>query len=245
MSAYRDDLTAARERIRALEAELQSLQRRDAPQTSRALVQADSAYSPVVFPLIAVLLLGFLALRVTAVAPVAVGAALLTLLIFSLRGRSIVVRPNEVAVVRGKNKDERPMWVGPGRIVRLKRFATTESLSLRAMPISFAVQGLPTADDWFDVDVFAVVAVRRDEEGIDRAVRTFDGGALDQIAQAALDDALRGCAEKTPSSELLTSASARDRLRKAGREALHELGLELLQVGFLDVRPHVTSKGSA
>lgn len=245
MSAYRDDLIAARERIRALEAELQSLQRRDPPQTARKLVQADGAYSPILLPLVAVLLLGFVALRVTAVAPVALGAALLTLLIFSLRGRSIVVRPNEVAVVRGRNRQELPVWVGPGRMVRLKRFATTESLSLRAMPISFTVQGLPTADDWFDVDLFAVVAVRRDEEGIDRAVRTCDGGSLEQIAQAALEDSLRSCAAPMPSSELRGDTAARDRLRRISRESLHELGLELLLIGFLDIRPHATSKGSA
>jgi uncharacterized membrane protein YqiK len=245
MTAYRDDLLAARERIRALEVELQDRERKDGSQSDRLLARSESVLTNVTVPLILVVLLGFLALRVVALAPLALGAAVLTLFIFSLRGRSVVVRPNEIVVVRDKKSGGQTVWVGPGRVFRPARGTMTESLSLRAKPLSFVIQSLSTADDWFDVDVFAIVALRSDEEGIDRAVRSIDGGAMEQIARAALEEGIRNCVKDTPSAEFKTGAFVKGRFRKTAREVLHDFGIELLQVGFVEVRPLTTSKGSA
>ena len=239
MSAYRDDLAAARERIRALETEIQTLQRQNETSLQTAgshLVQPGASHSPTTLALGGVIVLGFVALRVTTVAPLALGAVLLLLLILSLRGRALVVRPNEIAVVRGKHESI-PTWVSSGRIARLRRGATAESLSLRAQPLSFTLQGLATADAQVNAEVFAVLAVRRDDEGIERAVRTFGAGPIEPISQAALEETLRAVAKDVPSKELLARRGGTcDRMRRACRESLHELGVDLIMAGLIDVR---------
>ncbi len=239
MSAYRDDLAAARERIRALESEVRSLQRQNEASLQTAgsdLVQPGTSHVPTTLALGGVLVLGFVALRVTTVAPLALGALLLLLLILSLRGRALVVRPNEIAVVRGK-RESIPTWVSSGRVARLRRGATAESLSLRAQPLSFTLQGLTTADTTIQAEVFAVLAVRRDDEGIERAVRTFGAGPIEPVSQAALEEAIRTLAKGVPSKDLLTRRGGTcDRLRRACRESLHELGVDLLMVGLSNAR---------
>ena len=137
----------------------------------------------------------------------------------------MVIRPNEVAILRARDAPAGapPSWVGPGRVVRLRRGAAVESMSLRAVPVSWTAVDVETEDARLDVDLFAVVAVRRDEEGIERAVRTFGAGPVAPITQAALEDALRRCAKSTPSAELHGhDAGLRDRLRRKGRESLEE-----------------------
>lgn len=243
MSVYRDDLTAARERIRALEDELTSIRRREATTPDKVpddLVRPGGSRSAAVVALAGALVVGFVALRVPAIAPLSLVVFLVVALVLALRGRTFVVRPNEVAIVRPRSADPRALpaaWVGPGRVVRLKRSAEVESLSLRATPVSWTSDGVVTTDARVDVDLFAVVAVRRDEEGIERAVRTFGAGPLAPITQAALEDALRFCAKDSPVSHLQErDAGFRDRLRRKGRESLDELGVKLVTVGVLDVR---------
>jgi uncharacterized membrane protein YqiK len=252
MSVYRDDLTAARERIRALEQELQSIQRREATtlqNPAHDLVQTGSSHTSTAIALVGVLITGFVALRVPTIAPVAVVAVLLGFVVLALRGRSIVVRPNEVAVVRPRGAEASalpPVWVGPGRVVRLRRGADVESLSLRAVPVSWTAHDVTTADGRLDIDLFAVVAVRRDEEGIERAVRTFGVEPIAPITQAALEDALRHCVQTTASSDLRGhDAGLRDQLRRRGRESLEEFGVKLVSIGTLDVRAHHATEAEA
>ena len=242
MSVYRDDLTAARERIRALEEELASIHQREATALdtdSHDLVRPSSSRTAALVALVGALVVGFVALRVPTIAPLSVVAFLVLVLVLVLRGRTFVVRPNEVAVVQSRSAQsaQPATWIGPGRVVQLKRSATVESLSLRALPVSWTSEDVSTADAHIDVDLFAVVAVRRDEEGIVRAVRTFGSGSVAPITQAALDDALRLCAKDTPLSYFLDrDAGLRDRMRRKGRESLDELGVKLVTIGTLDVR---------
>ncbi len=250
MNVYRDDLTAARQRIRALEDELKSIQRREAtPLTSgaRSLARPGSSRASAAFAIVGVLVVGFVALRVPAIAPVALVAFLVAGLVIALRGRTIVVRPNEVAVLKARSKDasERIQdWVGPGRVARLRRSVEVESLCLRAAPVSWTADSVATETMLLDLDLFAVVAIRRDEEGIERALRTFGTGPLAPLVQAALEDALRACARDTPSSHFLErEAGLRDRLRRKGRESLDELGVKLITIGVVDAREHAEIEG--
>lgn len=249
MSVYRDDLTAARERIRALENELRSIQRREETSLQRPqdLVRPGSSRATTAVALIGVLVVGFVAIRVPAIALVALVAFLFVGILLALRGRTFVVRPNEVAVVRPKGAPasaSAPVWVGPGRVVQLKRSAQVDSLSLRATPVSWTVETVQTADGVLDVDLFAVVAVRRDEEGIERAVRTFDTGPISPISQAALEDALRRCASDVSCTQFRDrDAGLRDRMRRVGRESLDELGVKLVTIGTMDVRVRDRAEG--
>lgn len=243
MSVYRDDLTAARERIRALESELQSLQRRDDSSMTRTdvhnLARPGQSHATTAVALIGAVFVAVFALRVPVLAPIAIVSVLFGVALLALRGKSIVVRPNQVAILRPKRADASapPVWIGPGRMARLKRPVSMESLSLCAAPVSWTASTVRTRDGSLDADLFAIVAVRRDEEGIERAVRTFGGGPISPITQAALEDALRRCARDVTTADVRgRDAGFRDRLRRLGREALDELGVKLVMIGLIDTR---------
>ncbi len=253
MSVYRDDLNAARERIRSLEGELQSLQRREASQGKESqdknrkseLARLGASHSSTLFVFTGAVVVAFVALRVPVIAPIAAVLVLVTLLLHVLRGRIIAVRPNEVAVIRPKHDAlaSSALWIGPGRVARLDRAANVELLSMRAHPISFTAIDVATKDAHVDIDVFAVVAIRRDDDGIERAIRSFGSKPITAIAQAAIEDALRRTSRDASSDRIeKRDAEVRERLRRLGRECLDELGAKLVVVGIMETRASRTQK---
>ncbi|HNS98052.1 MAG TPA: SPFH domain-containing protein [Polyangiaceae bacterium] len=242
MSIYRDDLAAARERIEALETELRHLQRKnEVPwRSDDSLVQPRSSFGRTALALGGVLLLGLLALRITAIGPLAAGSLLLLLLILSLRGRTLVVRPHEVAMVTVK-QGQRYSWVAPGRTAQLRSGSVAESFSLRAIPIFFEMRHLPAVDTALRVEVFAVVGGRLDEEGIERAVQIAATTPMEPVVRAALQEVVREVVKDASYSDLAArTGSLRERLRRECRESLHRFGVEVLVVGWLDVREEST-----
>ena len=239
MSIYRDDLAAARERIEALETELRHLQRKnEVPwRSDDSLVQPRSSFGRTALALGGVLLLGLLALRITAIGPLAADDLLL---ILSLRGRTLVVRPHEVAMVTVK-QGQRYSWVAPGRTAQLRSGSVAESFSLRAIPIFFEMRHLPAVDTALRVEVFAVVGGRLDEEGIERAVQIAATTPMEPVVRAALQEVVREVVKDASYSDLAArTGSLRERLRRECRESLHRFGVEVLVVGWLDVREEST-----
>ena len=247
MNVYRDDLAAARERIRALEQELESVRAReglvrhegDAITTAPPPVRRGVLGARTVIALGAVIAFAMV-LRVPALVPVVVILTAITAVFVASRGRTMLVRPNEVAVhalPRGSSTATRS-WIGPGQMVSVARSAQFSRLTLRALPLRWTAHAAETEDgDHLDAEVAAVVAVRSDPEGLRRAASSLDATTLPLVAQAGIEDALRTCMQGAAARAVTGRDPAfREQLRRAAKDTLEELGIKLLVVGVIEAR---------
>ena len=244
MTVYRDDLAAAQQRIQGLEAEIESLQR-DRPSlrmmAPSQFPQANTSSIATVVAVVVALVVGLIVFRMTALVLAGLVAFLVALFCLVPRGRRLVVRPNEVALLRCR-RTRNATWVGPGRVVPIHSSLAVESISLCAQTFTLAMREIRTLDGVVDAKVVAVLAIRKDEEGLERAVGSCVAGPLGAISKAVIENTVAGIVKGTASRDLVTHRrETHHRLQQSCRKSLHELGLDLLMFGLMDVREVVDS----
>ena len=263
MSVYRDDLVAAQQHINRLESEVERLR---APDPKNAVVCDETVFeSPAqsglvgnsfgsgtgcVVPLLAFgfcvyVFRGFsyFAPIIAAIVSIVVSSAILKF----LRSRTLIVKPNEVAIVRSARKPRRATWVGPGRSALLRQKSTIQSLSLVVRPFSFDVSGIGSSDGVVDVSIIGVLAVRDDSSGIDLAVRCLLANDLTTLSRPIVErSASEVIGQYSTSSVVAHERGLYYRLQTECETALLPFGVALQTIGLTNVRVAVqpTSQNS-
>lgn len=246
MTASNDDLANARLRIYQLEQELA----RGADShalcvgSHNNLVRPDIGRMTSLIPIVVPLAFVVLALRVPSFAAVALGAMLVALVLFYvLRGTTIMTGPNELALLKHRNDETKFAWLGPGRVVRLARGVTAQSVWLNVTDASFLMEDVTARDGIVRVQVFAIVAVRRDNEGMQRAARVLQTISLAAIARAALRDAVRSAVQDACVNDVVQDKGITATVYQTGGKSLMDLGIQLIHVGLVQLQEQTPLEG--
>lgn len=246
MTASNDDLANARLRIYQLE---QELARGTDSNSLRVgshnnLVRPDLGRMTSLIPIIVTLAFVILALRVPSFAAVALGAMLVALVLFYVfRGTTIMTGPNELALLKHHSDDTKTAWIGPGHVVRLARGVTAQSVWLNVTDASFSMDDVTARDGIVRVQVFAIVAVRRDNEGMQRAARALQTTSLGAMARAALREAVRGAVEEACVSDVVQDKGITAKVYQTVGKSLMDLGIELIQISLVQLQEQTPLEG--
>jgi len=247
MSGYKDDLEAAHERIQSLEREVSRLRAEDKGKQAAAPKPAGAVRLGAGLVLVAAGGLGVVGtvlyvfqefrdgplLFAMMAAAVACG-----LVCIALAGRFVLVlRPWQAAIVSGMGAR---VAVG-GRLIRLPVVQQVYLMDLRARLVDWSLEAAcARGGEPIDARGYLAFAIQPNADDVQRAAERFlDRGPaeIEQVARQSVERAARSVIARLAPGELDHREKVNDEIHGEVSGELHKVGLGVLSLGLLDVRP--------